>query len=158
MNFPQRVKIADEVLDGAEREDYGIDEIPAEVMAEVQTVLSSPEINVSVAANLSVEKAAKLNAALASDDPSRLRTALKDREIFSATHFHVESVRREYEAQEEAVESLPERSEETAPSNGERATDQTEELLDDLLDEFAPTASVKPTAVRSQEASEIQKS
>ena len=152
LNFGQRVQIVDEVLDGVERKDYEIDETPDNVIAEVQTVLKDPAIYATVMANLSTKDSAALNAALASDDPSRLRAALKNERIFEGAHRYVDDARRRIEAQERTPEAEPTQEE----SKSENVVERDGELdeFDSMSEEFAKSA-VTPTDLRNQKPSQI---
>ena len=103
----QRTQIVDEVLEGVERRDYTIDEIPDNVMKEVREVLQQPTVNQAITAKLSNEDARRLNEALMSDDSADLRNALKDPEIFTATQESVDSAREEMERQHMKERSAP---------------------------------------------------
>ena len=105
-------------------------------MAEVQKVLSDPEINASITANLTTEKAGMLNDALASDQPGRLRTVLKNPEIFAATHKQVDATRARIEAQQVEREPDIEQRDASEPSP-EQDTQQTSDLLESLTSEFS---------------------
>ena len=74
-----------------------------------------------------------LNAALSSEDPEKLRAALKDGEVFAATHEQVSSTRTRFEAQ---------RSEGEAPTVEKHANPEKSEVVssEEFLASFDPTA------------------
>ena len=154
LNLGQRVQIVDEVLNGVQRRDYEIGEIPDKVLNEVRTVLRDPEINASVTAKLSAEKSAMLNAALIADDLNKIRAILKDEEVFDATHEHVSRARERYEAQTKNIEpSIAAQSE--VPTGDDAA--KNGDLLASLESEFLDSP-VNPTDVHSVEKPPLARS
>jgi len=143
LNFGQRVQIVDEVLDGVERRDYEVDDIPNNVLGEVQVVLENSEVNASVTANLSTSRIDILNEALASVDPEKLREALKDQEIFAACHEYVSETRERFETQKDGREAV------------EEDVVKTSETVDEAVDSSVDfLASIDPTDLSPQNSSQ----
>ena len=150
----RQVQIVDEVLDGAEREDYTVDVIPDNVLEEIRIVLQRPDLNQSVIANISAEKSKTLNEALASNDSSDLRKALQDPEIFAATHSRINATRQEMEEQaipkQNAVENQRTSTiEEVQPDREDAA------LLAEFSEEFQSLPKT-PTELAQQAESETK--